>query len=175
MSDDRQKVADNATAFFQKAVNAGLDFRMGVTDMHDGMNGLFATRALGTSTGDRWLAPNELAALQRDLRTALSVFRRYARVFAMGRPRCRTLHARSAALEGAGARARRNIEQALEAADELGMSYEKGLALLSAARSPVLDRETRARRAEQASRVLGAGRALRAARSLQEDLAKESR
>jgi hypothetical protein len=67
MDDDRQNVSDNATAFFQKAVLAGLDFRMGVTDMHNGMQGLFATRALGTSTGDRWLTPDELSLFMDDI------------------------------------------------------------------------------------------------------------
>jgi tetratricopeptide (TPR) repeat protein len=112
--------------------------------------------------------------LRGDLRAALSVFHRYARVFPMGRPRWHTLQARLATLEGAGVRGRRHLDRALGAADALGMAYEKGLALLGAARSPVLEVETRARRAEQASLILRGGRALRAARSLQEDLARAS-
>lgn len=66
MDDDRAKVAMNATAFFMKAVNAGLDFRMGVTDMHKGRGGKFASRA-ATSTGDRWLLPTELATFQANV------------------------------------------------------------------------------------------------------------
>lgn len=62
VDDDRQRVADNAEAFFQKAVLAGLDFRMGVTDMNDtgpgGQPGIFASREAG-GTGDRWLLPGD--------------------------------------------------------------------------------------------------------------------
>ncbi len=61
VNDDRQRIADNASSFFNKAVAAGLDFRMGVTDMNDtgpgGVPGIFASRAAGG--GDRWLLPNE--------------------------------------------------------------------------------------------------------------------
>jgi len=62
VSDDRDRIATNAASFFTKAVNAGLDFRMGVTDMNDtgpgGQPGIFASRQAG-GTGDRWLLPNE--------------------------------------------------------------------------------------------------------------------
>jgi hypothetical protein len=62
VNDDRQRIAMNANAFFAKAVSAGLDFRIGVTDMNDtgpgGQPGIFATRATG-GTGDRWILPNE--------------------------------------------------------------------------------------------------------------------
>ncbi len=62
VSDDRDRIATNAASFFTKAVNAGLDFRMGVTDMNDtgpgGEPGIFASRQSG-GTGDRWLLPNE--------------------------------------------------------------------------------------------------------------------
>lgn len=67
MDDDRANVATNATSFFQKAVLAGLDFRVGVTDMHNGREGRFAQRAGGTSTGDRWLLPGELALFQNNV------------------------------------------------------------------------------------------------------------
>ena len=64
-SADRQRIADNAAAFFLKAVDAGLDFRMGVTDMNDtgpgGQPGIFSSRDAVASTGDRWLLPTEPA------------------------------------------------------------------------------------------------------------------
>ena len=66
MADDRANVATNATEFFERALAAGLDFRLGVTDMDRGRSGLFATREPG-STGDRWLAPAELARFQADV------------------------------------------------------------------------------------------------------------
>jgi len=60
---DRQRISDNAAAFFLKAVDAGLDFRMGVTDMNDtgpgGQVGIFSTRDAAATTGDRWLLPTE--------------------------------------------------------------------------------------------------------------------
>ncbi len=65
-SSDRQRIADNAAAFFLKAVDAGLDFRMGVTDMNDtgpgGQVGIFSSRDAAASTGDRWLLPTEPTA-----------------------------------------------------------------------------------------------------------------
>lgn len=64
-SSDRARIAANADSFFAKAVDAGLDFRMGVTDMRDGgpggQPGIFAARATST-TGDRWILPNEPTA-----------------------------------------------------------------------------------------------------------------
>ncbi|MFI5292880.1 MAG: hypothetical protein ACHQ02_08435, partial [Candidatus Limnocylindrales bacterium] len=54
MSDDRERVAAYADAFFAKAIAAGLDFRMGVTDMDDENDGKFATRQAG-GTLDRWI------------------------------------------------------------------------------------------------------------------------
>lgn len=61
-SGDRQRIADNAGFFFVKAIDAGLDFRMGVTDMRNGgpggEPGIFASRATST-TGDRWILPDE--------------------------------------------------------------------------------------------------------------------
>jgi hypothetical protein len=56
--DDRQRIVDNASIFFNKAVGAGLDFRVAVTDMDDVKNGIFASRQAG-GTGDRWLLPSE--------------------------------------------------------------------------------------------------------------------
>src|SRR3990172_3154769 len=44
MSDDRANVAANATSFFNKATTAGLDFRMGVTDMNDATRRPFSSR-----------------------------------------------------------------------------------------------------------------------------------
>lgn len=62
-SGDRMRIADNAAAFFLKAVDAGLDFRMGVTDMRrggpGGQPGIFATRDGMATTGDRWILPTE--------------------------------------------------------------------------------------------------------------------
>lgn len=62
MDDDRDRIANVATDFFARAVSAGLDFRMGVTDMNKlgpgGQPGIFATRQVG-GTGDRWLLPHE--------------------------------------------------------------------------------------------------------------------
>ena len=62
MSDDRERIAENAAALFNKALDTGLDFRMGVTDMNDtgpgDQPGIFATRQEG-GTGDRWILPNE--------------------------------------------------------------------------------------------------------------------
>ncbi len=64
-SSDRARIAANADSFFTKAVDAGLDFRMGVTDMRNGgpggQPGIFSARA-ATSTGDRWILPNEPSA-----------------------------------------------------------------------------------------------------------------
>ncbi len=62
-SDDRQRITQNAELFFQKVVDAGLDFRMGVTTMDkngpSGSNpGQFSTRQEG-GTGDRWILPTE--------------------------------------------------------------------------------------------------------------------
>ena len=58
VNDDRQRIVDNASVFFDKAIAAGLDFRIGVSDMNDtgpgGQPGIFATRQSG-GTGDRWL------------------------------------------------------------------------------------------------------------------------
>ena len=64
VSDDRTRIATNASAFFAKAVSAGLDFRIGVTDMNNtgpgGEPGIFASRLSGGS-GDRWLLSTEAA------------------------------------------------------------------------------------------------------------------
>jgi hypothetical protein len=62
----RTDISNNATLFFNKAVAAGLDFRMAVTDMDDLSNGIFADRQVG-GTGDRWLLPSELAAFQASI------------------------------------------------------------------------------------------------------------
>ena len=67
MDDDRAKVAMNATSFFEKAVLAGLDFRMGVTDMNNSNGGRFSSRDGGSSTGDRWLGAAGLAMFQNGI------------------------------------------------------------------------------------------------------------
>jgi hypothetical protein len=59
--DDRDRISKNADAFFTKAVEAGLDFRMGVTAMGletSTHRGKFSTRVEG-GTGDRWILPSE--------------------------------------------------------------------------------------------------------------------
>lgn len=60
--DERQNIGVAATQFFNQAIAAGLDFRMGVTDMHaqgpGNQPGIFASRMAG-GTGDRWLLPTE--------------------------------------------------------------------------------------------------------------------
>jgi hypothetical protein len=58
MVDDRARVASYAADLFARALAAGLDFRMGVTDMNDARVGQFAERQPG-GTGDRWLLPTE--------------------------------------------------------------------------------------------------------------------
>jgi hypothetical protein len=65
-SDDRQRIVDNASVFFNKAVQAGLDFRIAVTDMDNAKNGIFATRQAG-GTGDRWLLPSEQAQFEANI------------------------------------------------------------------------------------------------------------
>ena len=71
MTDDRDRVAENAEAFFDKAKGSGLDFRMGVTDMNDsgpgGEPGIFATRA-EDGTGDRWITADEAEAFADAIR-----------------------------------------------------------------------------------------------------------
>ena len=56
--DDRNRVRDNAEAFFRRATDRGLNFRMGVTDMNDtgpgDQPGIFAAR-MPSGTGDRWI------------------------------------------------------------------------------------------------------------------------
>lgn len=59
-SDDRARIASNAAAFFEKALDLGLDFRMAVTDMNDTSEGVFATRN-ADGTGERWILPSEPA------------------------------------------------------------------------------------------------------------------
>jgi hypothetical protein len=65
-SDDRARIAANASLFFDRAVAAGLDFRLGVTDMNDTQNGIFASRQAG-GTGDRWLTPADQAQFEIDV------------------------------------------------------------------------------------------------------------
>lgn len=64
----RAQIESNADTFFQKAIDVGLDFRMGVTDMNDtgpgGQPGIFATRDPQSSTGDRWVMPTEPEAFR---------------------------------------------------------------------------------------------------------------
>jgi hypothetical protein len=61
----RQQIVDDAANFFQQAQAAGLDFRMGVTDLHAGRMGRFASRQVG-GTGDRWLTPADEAEFEAD-------------------------------------------------------------------------------------------------------------
>jgi hypothetical protein len=62
----RQQIVDDAANFFTQAQAAGLDFRMGVTDMHAGRMGRFASRQVG-GTGDRWLLPSDEAQFEADI------------------------------------------------------------------------------------------------------------
>ena len=64
MSNVRESIAENAVTFFDKAVALGLDFRMGVTDMDDIKQGVFATRNPRwppMMETERWIMPNEPA------------------------------------------------------------------------------------------------------------------
>lgn len=62
-SDDRMRIANNAALLFNRAVAAGLDFRIAVTDMNDTSEGIFASRQVG-GTGDRWLTPADVTEFQ---------------------------------------------------------------------------------------------------------------
>ncbi len=67
MSDDLDRIADDAEAFFRLANDLGLDFRMGVTDMNDSSGGLFATRNADGS-GERWIMPDEASMFAAAIR-----------------------------------------------------------------------------------------------------------
>jgi hypothetical protein len=62
----RDNIKADATLFFNKALAAGLDFRVAVTDMNDTSDGIFATRQNG-GTGDRWLLPTEQMQFEADI------------------------------------------------------------------------------------------------------------
>lgn len=62
----RDNIKADATLFFNKALAAGLDFRVAVTDMNDASNGIFASRQMG-GTGDRWLLPTEQMQFEADI------------------------------------------------------------------------------------------------------------
>ncbi len=78
MSDERDNVASNAEAFFDKAVSAHLDFRMGVVDMNhhdgssdpfggeDGEDGIFCTDT--DESDDHFLGPNDKNAFMNCIR-----------------------------------------------------------------------------------------------------------
>jgi len=69
--DDRDRIAGSAAVFFDKAIAAGLDFRVAVTDMNrdgpGGQPGIFASRNSG-GTGDRWLGPLERLEFEESIR-----------------------------------------------------------------------------------------------------------
>jgi hypothetical protein len=67
MSDDLDRIADDAEAFFWMANDLGLDFRMGVTDMNDSSSGVFATRNADGS-GERWIMPDEASMFAAAIR-----------------------------------------------------------------------------------------------------------
>jgi hypothetical protein len=67
MSDDLDRIADDAEAFFSMANELGLDFRMGVTDMNDSSGGVFATRNADGS-GERWIMPDEASMFAAAIR-----------------------------------------------------------------------------------------------------------
>ena len=52
---DRQNIAGNANNFFNQAASAGLDFRMGVTDMDDAKLGMLANRTSDVPYTGQWL------------------------------------------------------------------------------------------------------------------------
>lgn len=60
MSDERTSVRDNAVYFFQHAVAAALDFRMGVVDMNIQNNGTFCTGP--NASANRFLLPGQESA-----------------------------------------------------------------------------------------------------------------
>lgn len=60
MGEERGSVRDNAVYFFQHAIAAGLDFRMGVVDMNIDNNGVFCTGA--NASADRFLLPGQESA-----------------------------------------------------------------------------------------------------------------
>src|SRR5690606_611259 len=62
----RDNIKADATLFFNKALAAGLDFRIAVTDMNDASDGIFASRQVG-GTGDRWLLPSEQMQFEADI------------------------------------------------------------------------------------------------------------
>jgi hypothetical protein len=62
MYEEQQSVAANAVNFFNRAIAYGLDFRMGVTDVHLGNNGILCT-AQGQSN-DFFLTPANLSQFQ---------------------------------------------------------------------------------------------------------------
>ncbi|MBU1345312.1 MAG: hypothetical protein KKD66_27185 [Proteobacteria bacterium] len=62
MSEEQQSVAANAVNFFNRAIAYGLDFRMGITDVHLGNNGILCT-AQGQSN-DFFLTPTNLSQFQ---------------------------------------------------------------------------------------------------------------
>lgn len=72
VDDDRARIANNAVTFFNKAIAAGLDFRMGVTDMNNtgpgGQTGIFASRMAG-GTGDRWLLDSDASEFATNINT----------------------------------------------------------------------------------------------------------
>jgi hypothetical protein len=67
MSDDLDRIAGDADAFFRMASDLGLDFRMGVTDMNDSSGGVFATRNADGS-GERWIMPDEASMFAAAIR-----------------------------------------------------------------------------------------------------------
>jgi hypothetical protein len=63
MMDDRQRVANNATDFFARALKSGLDFRMGITGVAKTQNGKMCSSLSTVSSDpggvDRFLLPTE--------------------------------------------------------------------------------------------------------------------
>ncbi len=62
MSEEQQSVATNAVNFFNRAIAYGLDFRMGVTDVHIGNDGMFCTD--DGQSNDFFLTPTSLSQFQ---------------------------------------------------------------------------------------------------------------
>jgi class 3 adenylate cyclase/tetratricopeptide (TPR) repeat protein len=151
----------------------GLDLLRGVEmtnfSMFEGIAGIAEvlidrTEELQARTG------NAPSSARRRVRLAIGAMARFARPFAIGRPRLHVLRARLAALDGSVSLAVREFDRALRAADDFAMPHERGLALLAAASSRALDTEARRRHADEACGLLKGDEALRRAKQCRSEL-----
>lgn len=107
--------------------------------------------------------------LRRDTQGACAAFRRFARVFPVGRPRSGVASARLLVLRGKRRRAARSFETAIRTAAALGMRHECGLAALAAARCELFTAGERRRHLGEALEVLGPSLAREQAEALRAD------